>query len=79
MWSDGAASQLKGRRPFYFVGRYPPETDLEMRWNFFGFGHGKGEHDGAGAVIKRALTHEQLKGRCCAYELCRTCCRFLKN
>ena len=32
-----------------------------MRWNFFGSGHGKGEHDGAGAVIKRALTHEQLK------------------
>ena len=32
-----------------------------MRWNFSGFGHGKGEHDGVGVVIKRALTHEQLK------------------
>ena len=32
-----------------------------MTWNFFESGHGKGEHDGAGAVIKRALTHEQLK------------------
>ena len=32
-----------------------------MRWNFFGSSHGKGEHDGAGAVLKRALTHEQLK------------------
>ena len=31
-----------------------------MRWNFFGSGHGKGEHDGAGAVIKWALTHEKL-------------------
>ena len=31
-----------------------------MLWNFFGTGHGKGEHDGAGAVIKRALTAEQL-------------------
>ena len=28
---------------------------------FFVSGHGKGEHDGAGAVIKWALTHEQLK------------------
>ena len=29
---------------------------------FFGSnGHGKGEHDGAGAVIKRAPTYEQLK------------------
>ena len=61
VWSDGAASQFKARRPFYFVGRYPAITGLEMRWNFFGSGHGKGEHDGAGAVIKRALTHEQLK------------------
>ena len=61
VWSDGAASQFKARRPFYFVGRYPSETGCEMRWNFFGSGHGKGEHDGAGAVIKRALTHEQLK------------------
>ena len=34
---------------------------MEMNWNFFSSGHGKGEHDGAGAVIKRSLTHEQLK------------------
>ena len=31
-----------------------------MLWNFFGTGHGKGEHDGAGAVINRALTAKQL-------------------
>ena len=31
-----------------------------MQWNYFGSGHGKGEHDGAGAVIKHALTSEQL-------------------
>ena len=31
-----------------------------MCWNYFGSGHGKGKHDGAGAVIKRALTAEQL-------------------
>ena len=36
-------------------------TGTEMLWNFFCSGHGKGEHDGAGAVIKRALTEEQLK------------------
>ena len=34
---------------------------MEMTWNFFCSRHGKGEHDGVGAVIKRALTHEQLK------------------
>ena len=31
-----------------------------MLWNFFGSGHGKGEWDGAGAVVKRALRSEQL-------------------
>ena len=61
VWSDGAASQFKAKRPFYFVGRYPGLTGMNMIWNFFESGHGKGEHDGAGAVVKRALTHEQLK------------------
>lgn len=31
-----------------------------MTWNFFEIGHGKGEWDGAGAVVKRALRTEQL-------------------
>ena len=30
-------------------------------WNFKEAGHGKGEHDGAGACIKRALACEELK------------------
>ena len=32
-----------------------------MTHHFLGSGHGKGEHDGAGVVIKRHLTQEQLK------------------
>lgn len=31
-----------------------------MNWNFFGSGHGKGEWDGASAVVKRTLRSEQL-------------------
>ena len=31
-----------------------------MRWNDFGSGHGKGEHHGAGVVIKRVVKSEQL-------------------
>jgi len=31
-----------------------------MIWNYFGSGHGKGEHDGAWAVIKQTLTQKQL-------------------
>jgi hypothetical protein len=29
-----------------------------MLWNFFGSGHGKGEHDGVGAIAKRKLQKE---------------------
>ena len=61
MWSDGAASQFKAARPFYFVARYGALAEMGMSWFFFGSGHDKGEHDGAGAVVKRTLTHEQLK------------------
>lgn len=31
-----------------------------MLWSFFGNGHGKGPHDGVGAMIKRFLRREQL-------------------
>ena len=37
-------------------------TCLHMMHNCSASGYGKGEHDGAGAVIKRTLmTHEELK------------------
>jgi hypothetical protein len=32
----------------------------KMLWNFFGSGHGKGPHDGAGAVVKSFICREQL-------------------
>ena len=30
-------------------------------WNFTETGHGKGEHNGVGECIKRALSHDELK------------------
>ena len=30
-------------------------------WNYFETGHGKGEHDGAGACVKTTLQREELK------------------
>ena len=30
-------------------------------WNYFETGHGKGEHDGAGACIKTALRRQEMK------------------
>lgn len=48
--------------------RYPGLTiseelpsGCEMDWNYWGTGHGKGPHDGAGACVKRALRKEQVK------------------
>jgi hypothetical protein len=32
-----------------------------MSWNYFGSGHGKGEVDGAGALLKWEIRNEQLK------------------
>ena len=56
------SGQFKGARCMYFVSRYPSLTGgCEMEWNFFGTGHGKGEWDGAGAILKRALRTEQLQ------------------
>ena len=34
---------------------------IQSMWNFIEAGHGKGEGDGVGACIKRALAHEELK------------------
>jgi hypothetical protein len=31
-----------------------------MLWSYYGTGHGKGEWDGVGAVVKRTLCSEQL-------------------
>lgn len=79
VWSDGAASQFKAKRPFYFVARYGTLTGLKMTWNFSGSGHGKGEHDGAGAVIKRHLTHEQLKPDCIKLQCAADVVPFLRE
>ena len=62
VWSDGCASQFKSKKPFYFISCYPNMTNgCSMLWNFFGSGHGKGPHDGAGAVVKCFIRREQLK------------------
>ena len=36
-------------------------SGVQIFWNFIEVGHGKGEHDGAGACVKRALSREELK------------------
>lgn len=48
-----------------------------MLWNFYGSGHGKGEWDGAGAVVKRALRAEQLLNPQTTLRNARDCVTFL--
>ena len=36
-------------------------TGCKMDWHFWGTGHGKGPHDGAGACLKQTLRKEQIK------------------
>lgn len=43
VFSDGCSSQFKACRPMYFVSRYPGLTGgCQMKWSYFGTGHGKG-------------------------------------
>lgn len=61
IFSDGCSAQFKCSRAIYFVAKYPNLTDVcKMLWQYFGSGHGKGEWDGARAVVlKSRLRHEQ--------------------
>ena len=60
VWSDGCAAQFKSSQPFYALCRYHKIYKIPHVWSFFESGHGKGEHDGAGACIKRALRKHQM-------------------
>jgi hypothetical protein len=61
IWSNMCASQFKSKTPWYFVSRYPYITSgCVCLWSFFGFGHGKGPHDGAGAILKWFVRQVQL-------------------
>ena len=62
VYSDGCSGQFKCATAMYFVARYPMLTKgCMMQWNYFESAHGKGEWDGAGAIVKRALRPEQIQ------------------
>ena len=47
--------QFKFAKAFNWLAMQHARTNVRFLWNFFENGHGKGEHDGAGACIKHAL------------------------
>lgn len=54
IWSDGCSCQYKSRVPVYNIAQ-SFDTSMNIRWNFFGSRHGKGESDGESAVVKNYL------------------------
>ena len=46
---------------FYWLSIMHRLSRIQYIQNFIEVGYGKGEHDGVGACIKRALAHEELK------------------
>jgi len=61
IWSDGCAGQFKNARIFQWLCSLHKNYKVPHMWNYFETGHGKGEHDGAGACVKTALRREELK------------------
>jgi hypothetical protein len=67
VWSDEYSGQFKSARAWYFIARYPYliadasfRDGCQMCWNYFASGHGKGEVDGAGALLKREICKEEM-------------------
>jgi hypothetical protein len=61
IWSDGCASQFKGRHAFLTRANSVHDHGWECVHNFKASGHGKGEVDGAATLLKNATTRESLK------------------
>ena len=61
IWSDNCTGQFKNARMFYCLCKMHVERGVPHIWNFFVSIHGKGEHDGVGACVKRALVKEKMK------------------
>ena len=59
IWSNGCAGKFKSSRSFFWLCLLHKEN-IKHRWIFFETGHGKGEHDAAGACVKRALRRYQM-------------------
>ena len=61
IWLDNCTCQFKNARMFYWLYRMHVERGVPHIWSSFESSHGKGEHDRAGACVKRALVKKQLK------------------
>ena len=61
--------QFKSAKEFNWLATQHVRWNVKFLWNFFKSGHGKGEHDGAGAYVKHALCQNELSGIIYCYVL----------
>lgn len=59
LWTDGAAAHFKNRYSMMTL----TSSNVYRSWNFTESYHGKGPHDGVGAVVKRNVWHRVLRGK----------------
>ena len=62
MWSDGPSSQFKNRFIVPIINHLKDHFGMQITWNYFCAGHGKGAVDGVGASVKRTM-YNLIKSR----------------
>lgn len=67
MFSDGCAAQFKNRWTLSLILFAQELFGVEMTWDFFAPGHGKGAVDGIGGTVKRAVHQRILAGQVKVY------------
>jgi hypothetical protein len=55
IWLDGCEGQFKNAHLSQWLSLLHIKYNVPLLWRYFETGHGRGEHDGAGACIKTAL------------------------
>lgn len=67
MFSDGCAGQFKNRWTLSNIVFAQELFGLDMTWDFFASGHGKGAVDGVGGTAKRAVYQRIMSGQVHVY------------
>ena len=62
LWTDGAAAHFKNRYAMTALTHYQEMFDCTADWNFNESYHGKGPHDGIGALLKWNVYRRVLQG-----------------
>ena len=64
LWTDGAASHFKNKYSMAALTFYKDTHNCTAEWNFQESYHGKGPHDGIGALLKWNVYRRVLQGQC---------------